>query len=290
MKKLIEIDALTFGFGASPVIEDVSMDVFERDYILIMGPNGGGKTTLLKLLMGMYKPWSGTITFHDGTRDRIGYVPQFSSFNKSFPITVIEMALTGRTGPSNFLKKFSRADVKLAEDVLNKLHLYEKKNENINNLSGGEVQRLLICRALVSEPALLLLDEPTTSIDLPSQSGLIEILNGLHERLTIIAVTHDPTPFAGIYNHVACINRDLHYHNRGELEAGTWRRFTDAPLNCWGMESLIFYWIATDYAARNTHPTNLSKTPLWQAYWQALSADLSGPLWWQREWSSSATA
>ncbi|MEN6465805.1 MAG: ABC transporter ATP-binding protein [Syntrophaceae bacterium] len=220
MKKLIEVRNLYFGFGNAPLLEDINIDIYEGDYILMMGPNGGGKTTLLKLITGILKPWRGEINIHPAIKNRLGYVPQFSDFNRSFPISVLDMVLTGCIGRGNYLKRYTGADRDKAAAILERLNLVEKRNENINSLSGGEVQRLLISRALVSDPAVLLLDEPTTSIDQPSQSTLVDLLNDLHRDMTIVIVTHDPTPFAGIYKHVACVNRSLHYHNRGELEAG----------------------------------------------------------------------
>jgi len=220
MRKLIEVRNLYFGFGNAPLLEDINIDIYEGDYILMMGPNGGGKTTLLKVIMGIFKPWKGEINFPPGIKERLGYVPQFSDFNRSFPISVIDMVLTGCIGRGNYLKRYTASDRDKAASILDRLKLFEKRNDNINSLSGGEVQRLLISRALVSDPAVLLLDEPTTSIDQPSQSTLVDLLNDLHNEMTIVIVTHDPTPFAGIYKHVACVNRSLHYHNRGELEAG----------------------------------------------------------------------
>lgn len=218
MKKLIEIRNLCFGFNHVPLLEDINLDIHEGDFILIMGPNGGGKTTLLKLLMGILKPWRGAINFHPDVQAKLGYVPQFSDFNRSFPISVIDMILTGCISRGNYLKRYTTSDRDKAAAILERLNLSEKRDENINSLSGGEVQRLLISRALVADPAVLLLDEPTTSIDQPSQANLLDLLNDLHKEMTIVVVTHDPTPFAGIYKHVACVNHRLHFHNRGELE------------------------------------------------------------------------
>lgn len=234
MKKLIQIKDLFFGFGGTPLLENVNLEIYEGDYILMMGPNGGGKTTLIKLIMGILQPWKGSITFHPEVADRAGYVPQFSAFNRNFPITVAEMVLTGCIDSGNYRKRYSRPEREKAELIMEKLHLLDKRGLNINSLSGGEVQRLLIARALVSDPAVLLLDEPTTSIDLPSQTTLLDLLDELHSRMTIVVVTHDPTPFAGVYNHVACVNHGLHYHNRGELEAGHLEQVYGCPVELLG--------------------------------------------------------
>jgi len=234
MSELIELRDVSFGFGNSLLLENISLVVREGDYILMMGPNGGGKTTLLKLIMGIYKPWRGTIEFAPGVRDRIGYVPQFSAFNRNFPMTVGDMVLTGCTSSGNILKRHSRAEREKSELILKNLNLLDKKDKSINSLSGGEVQRLLISRALVSDPLVLLLDEPTTSIDLPSQATLLDLLDEFRGQMTILIVTHDPTPFAGIYNHVACVNHDLHYHNRGEMEAGHLEQVYGCPVELLG--------------------------------------------------------
>ncbi len=234
MKKLIEVRDLYFGFGHAPLLEDINLDIYEGDYILMMGPNGGGKTTLLKLMMGILRPWRGEIRLHPDVREKLGYVPQFSDFNRSFPISVIDMVLTGCVSRGNYLKRYTASDRGRAAAILARLNLDEKRNDNINSLSGGEVQRLLIARALVADPAVLLLDEPTTSIDQPSQLTLIDLLNDLHKEMTIVIVTHDPTPFAGIYKHVACVNRSLHYHNRGELEAGHLEEVYGCPVELLG--------------------------------------------------------
>lgn len=220
MRKLIEVKNLDFGFSHAPLLEDINLDIYEGDYILMMGPNGGGKTTLIKLIMGILKPWKGEINLHPDIKDRLGYVPQFSNFNRSFPIRVMDMVLTGCINSGNYLKRYTSSDRDKAAAILARLNLFGKRMENINSLSGGEVQRLLISRALVADPAVLLLDEPTTSIDQPSQSTLLDLLNDLHKEMTIVVVTHDPTPFAHIYKHVACVNHSLHYHHRGELETG----------------------------------------------------------------------
>ena len=234
MKKLVEIKDLYFGFGNAPLLENVSLEIHEGDYILMMGPNGGGKTTLLKLIMGIHKPWRGLVQLHPDVKERLGYVPQFSGFNRNFPITVSEMVLTGCINSRNVLKRYTAPDREKARAIMEKLNLYEKKDANINSLSGGEVQRLLISRALVSEPVVLLLDEPTTSIDMPSKASLLDLLDDLHQEMTILVVTHDPTPFAGIYNHIACVNRSLHYHNRGELEAGHLEQVYGCPVELLG--------------------------------------------------------
>lgn len=218
MEKLIEIRGLSFGYEGIPVIEDIDLDIFRKDYLLIIGPNGGGKTTLLKLILGIMNPWGGSITFHRNISNRLGYVPQFSSFNRNFPITVFDMVLTGCMDSKKILKKHKKKDHEKAKTILDKLDLYNNRNENLKNLSGGQIQKSLIARALVSGPEVLLLDEPTASIDITSKTNLMDLLDELNENTTIVVVTHDPIPFARAYGHIACINKSLYYHGKGELD------------------------------------------------------------------------
>lgn len=234
MEKLIEIKNLSFGYNDNPVLEDVNLDICKGDYILVIGPNGGGKTTLLKLILCILKPWSGSITFHEDISNRLGYVPQYSSFNKNFPITSLDMVLTGCINSRNFLRKYKKKDIEKAETTLKIVDLSNKRNENINNLSGGQLQRVLIARALVSDPAVLFLDEPTASIDITSQTSLRDFLDELNDKMSIIVVTHDPTPFAQTYNHIACINKNLYFHDRGELDSHALEQVYGCPVELLG--------------------------------------------------------
>lgn len=234
MKKLVEIRDLTFGYAERPILEHIHMDIYERDYVLVLGPNGGGKTTLLKLMMGILQPWKGSIRIAADADGCLGYVPQFSDFNKDFPITVFDTLMTGSVNAENYLRRYDRKCREKAEMVLARLDLEEVGQASVHDLSGGQLQRLLIARALVSEPAVLFLDEPMTSIDLASRVNLFDFLKDLNETTAIIVVTHDPTPFAQIYNHVACVNRNLFYHDRGKLDAHSLEQVYGCPVELLG--------------------------------------------------------
>jgi zinc transport system ATP-binding protein len=234
MEKLVELRNISFGYDNIPVLQNVDLDIFKEDYILVIGPNGGGKTTLLKLILGILEPWDGTITFRKDISRRLGYVPQYSTFNKNFPITSLDMVLTGRICSRNFLRRYKKEDIEETEVTLKKLNLYDKRNEKINNLSGGQLQRILIARALVSDPAVLFLDEPTASIDITSQTNLRDLLEELNEKMAIIVVTHDPTPFARTYNHIACINKNIFFHGREELDSHTLEHVYGCPVELLG--------------------------------------------------------
>ena len=235
MKRIIEVKNLYFGYEKNLVLEDVNLDIFEKDFLLIIGPNGGGKTTLLKLILGILKPWKGEINFYDDNiSKKIGYVPQFSSFNKNFPISVFNMVLMGTIDSKNFIKKYKKEEIEKTKEILDKLDLYYIKDENINSLSGGLLQRVLIARSLVADPKVLLLDEPTASIDITSQLNLRDFLLELNKKITIVVVTHDPTSFAQIYDHIACVNRRLFYHGRGELDAQLLEKVYGCPVELLG--------------------------------------------------------
>jgi zinc transport system ATP-binding protein len=234
MEALIKIEHVTYGYEERPVLEDVSLAVAPQDFVLIIGPNGGGKTTLLKLILGIMAPWSGKIRFHGDVGGRLGYVPQSTHFNRNFPISVFDMVLTGCMRADNYLMRHTHRETEKTEAFLEKLSLYDKRNAYITDLSGGQLQRVLIARALVSEPLALFLDEPTTAMDATSQTGLLDLLTELQTRMGIVVVTHDPTPYALSYRHIACLNRNLYFHGRGELDSITLERVYGCPVEILG--------------------------------------------------------
>jgi zinc transport system ATP-binding protein len=217
---LIEVREVSFGYGAELVLEGVNLAIYPHDYLAILGPNGGGKTTLIKLLLGLLNPRSGSIV--DRLPDRpgkLGYVPQFSTFDRGFPLRVLEVVRMGRISRRGLLGPYNRDDQRAAEAMLERLHLADLARRPIRELSGGQMQRVLIARALVSEPAILFLDEPTASIDAESRETLRELLLELNQKIPIVVVTHDPTSIASAVRHVACVNRGLHYHHELTNEA-----------------------------------------------------------------------
>lgn len=234
MEPLISVERVTYGYENRPVVEDVSLAIGREDFVLVIGPNGGGKTTLLKLILRIIAPWSGTIRYQGDSGGRLGYVPQFARFNRNFPVSVFDMVLSGCLDARNYLRRHTAEDTEKTKAVLADLDLYEKRRDLIADLSGGQLQRVLIGRALVSDPAALFLDEPTTSMDAASQTNLLDILDGLQERMSIVAVTHDPTPYARTYRHIACLNTRLYCHERGELDSYTLEKVYGCPVEILG--------------------------------------------------------
>ncbi len=231
---VISIHNVSFGYDDRLVLEGISLDIFPKDFILIIGPNGGGKTTLIKLILGIIKPWKGTIQFDSSIATRLGYVPQFSNFNKNFPISVFDFVLMGRSHGRNYLKRYGREDKTATEAILKRMDLYDLRRKEMNTLSGGQVQRALIARALVSDPLVLFLDEPTTSIDFTSQISLLEFLEDINRKMAILVITHDPTPFAATYQHIACVNKELYYHSQNELDRHTLEKVYGCPVELLG--------------------------------------------------------
>jgi len=218
---LVEVRDVTFGYGREVVLDHVSLTIEPRDFLAVIGPNGGGKTTLLKAILGLVHPWSGEVAFRlpsgSDPRGRLGYVPQFSTFDRDFPLRIAEMVLMGRLGRSSILRPYSREDRAAADRAIERLGLGGVARSHASEVSGGQLQRALIARALVSEPEILFLDEPTASIDAESRETLRELLADLNRTIPIVVVTHDVTSLAPMVRRIACINRKLFYHGDPEL-------------------------------------------------------------------------
>jgi zinc transport system ATP-binding protein len=221
VEPLVEVRDVTFGYGREVVLDHVSLAIEPRDFLAVIGPNGGGKTTLLKAILGLVRPWSGEVVFHlpsgSDPRGRLGYVPQFSTFDRDFPLRIADMVLMGRLGRRSVLRPYSREDRAAAGRAIERLGLTGVARAHASEVSGGQLQRALIARALVSEPEVLFLDEPTASIDAESRETLRELLEDLNRAIPIVVVTHDVTSLAPMVRRIACINRKLFYHGDPEL-------------------------------------------------------------------------
>lgn len=196
-------------------INKINLSIQQGDFLGIIGPNGGGKTTLLKTLLGIIQPQEGTL--EKASSLRVGYVPQFSSFNKSFPINVYQVILMGRLEKGlKIRKRYSKKDHQAVADILVKLSIEHLVKRHISELSGGQLQKVLIARAMVSNPNMLILDEPTASLDGEARRDIYELLKNLNHTMTIIVVSHDMAVISSYVKQVACMNKTLFYHGAAE--------------------------------------------------------------------------
>ena len=216
MEKLIEIKNVTAIYDVKTVLSGVSLDVWEHDFLGIIGPNGGGKTTLLKIILGLMKPAFGDISFfRDGKTVqslKIGYLPQINPIDKRFPISVFEVISSGLAGEKPLLKDYTAQQKDRVDELIVKMGLENYSKRAIGELSGGQLQRALLARAIVSRPRLLILDEPNTYVDKKFESQFYELLGEINENTAIILVSHDVGTLLPMVKNVACVNETLHYH------------------------------------------------------------------------------
>lgn len=213
----IEVSALNISYGEVKALSKVSLEVKEGSYLAIMGPNGGGKSTLLKAILGLVPYDTGEVKIFGESpkknRHLIGYVPQISGVDKDFPITVLEVVLLGAQNKGlSFFHSYSDKDKENAFTLLDKVGLKGMEERKLSQLSGGEFQKLLIARALMVSPRILLLDEPTASIDPRSSQEIYELLGELNKEITIVLVTHNVLAISTCVKELACLNLSLVYH------------------------------------------------------------------------------
>ncbi|MFW6011506.1 MAG: metal ABC transporter ATP-binding protein [Desulfosalsimonas sp.] len=217
---VISVENLFFSYNRTPVLEDVTFSVAEKEFLAIIGPNGGGKSTLVKLILGLLKPDAGKIKVFgkrpEKVSHRFGYVPQDVAINRAFPITVMDVVLMGRLrhGGRNRITARDRQTAAHALEITG-MTGYEKRR--IDDLSGGQRERVFIARALTTDPDILILDEPTASVDTGGKTELYSILRDLNRTKTIILVSHDLMVMSSYVTAVACVNRYVHYHDEGEI-------------------------------------------------------------------------
>ncbi len=234
---LIEIEDLTVSYRqGEPVLDQVSCVVEPLSYVGVIGPNGGGKTTFLKVILGLLKPDSGRIRVFGEKPgkevSRLGYVPQFAQFDCSYPISVMDVVLMGRINRSFWRFSYNHNDVLVAQNALERVSLLDKQEETIGCLSGGEVQRVLLARALACEPELLLLDEPTSSIDSRIEQDFYQLLKELNQDMAIMLVSHDVGVIAREVNAITCVNRTLTMHDATTITRENLTDLYDNPVRC----------------------------------------------------------
>lgn len=212
---LLNIKEASVKLNGSEVLEKVSLQIHSDDFIGVIGPNGGGKTTLVRLVLGLVKPYKGSIEYtipHDTGNSKIGYLPQVHEFDKQFPIVVQDVILSGLPHKRKLISKHSGEEVEKAQYWMERLGIISLRKKTIGNLSGGEMQRAFLCRSLISDPDLLILDEPDTYVDNMFEKELYEELRELNKKMAILLVSHDVGTITSYIKSIACVNKQLHYH------------------------------------------------------------------------------
>ncbi len=215
-KPLVQIKEMDVAYQKQVVLTNVSLSINNLDFIGIIGPNGGGKTTLVKVILGLLKPLKGTLEYAIERSD-IGYLPQVNQVDEQFPITVREVIASGLEHGIKVGRSYGTAEKYRIDTVLEKVGLKTLQSRSIGELSGGEFQRTMLARAIISTPQLLVLDEPDTHVDNRFEMELYRLLKELNENMTILLVTHDIGTISPYIKSIACVNRNLHYHSSNEI-------------------------------------------------------------------------
>jgi len=232
--RVIAVEDLSFSYEGPPVLEHVTLDVERGEMLGIVGPNGGGKSTLLKIVLGLLKPGGGKVKVlgrppAEGRRE-VGYVPQTIRFPKDFPICVEEAVLMGRLGRTRFFGGYSRHDRRVAGEVMEKTDVGGLGRRRLGDLSGGQLQRVFIARALASRPQILILDEPTAHMDLRVEEDIFDLLKQLNAHMTIVVVSHDVGFISHYVTRAACLNRSLLCHQAVEISQDVMDKLYGAPV------------------------------------------------------------
>ncbi len=213
---LLSLENMDAGYDGKTVIKDVNFDIHAKDFIGIIGPNGGGKTTLLKVMLGIIRPMKGEIRKNPAIGTP-GYLPQYTNIDKRFPVSPLEVVLSGLLEPGHLQWRYSKEEKQKAHQLLKKAGLAEIATKPLGNLSGGQIQKTLLCRALIRDPKLLILDEPNTYVDSSFEGELYEMLRELNNNMAIVMVSHDVGTISSYIKSIACVNQELHYHHSNQI-------------------------------------------------------------------------
>ena len=216
-KTLVEIENMYAGYNGTAVLKAINLQIFEQDFLGIIGPNGGGKTTLIKTILGLLEPFSGNIVFKKLLKTRLGYMPQTHQLDRKFPVIVSEVVESGLISE----KKLSRSDRKAkTREMIRKMDIENVADKAIGELSGGQLQRTLLARAVISDPELLILDEPNSYVDKRFESHFYELLKEINHTTAIVLVSHDIGTVISTVKNIACVNETLHYHSGTDVDSG----------------------------------------------------------------------
>lgn len=218
---IVKIENVAFAYDGQLVLDDVNLQIKPQDFVCVVGPNGGGKTTLLKLMLGLLEPQRGAVRVLGERPEKVcrqvGYVPQHSHVDPQFPASVLDVVLMGRLGRTRRFGPFRKKDRTWAKDALRLMGLEKLPTRGFSTLSGGQRQRVLIARALAGEPELLLLDEPTSNLDVAAETELHEYLDNLSRDITVVIVSHDIGFVTRYVRTVVCVNRTVQTHHTHEI-------------------------------------------------------------------------
>jgi len=221
MEPAIALENVSFSYARHPVLDEVTLTVPKGDFAMVVGPNGGGKTTLIKLILGLITPTSGRVTIFgekpQSAWNQVGYMPQYTHVDMAFPVSVLDVVLMGRLTHSRRWR-YTKNDREAARHALSEVGLPDKEKKPFSNLSGGQRQRVLIARALCSNPSLLLMDEPTANVDPAAEASLFELLSKLNNRMTILVVSHDLGFVSKVVKSVICVNKKVLVHPTSDLD------------------------------------------------------------------------
>lgn len=214
--ELITLENVSVSYGSYEALRGVDLTVYDDDFLGIIGPNGGGKTTLIKAVMGTL-PYSGRITYSpellQSGHKSIGYLPQQHDFDPAFPISVRDVVVSGLQGRKGLWGRYDRDDYRRADELLELAGIEAISGKAIGEISGGQQQRALLCRAIISEPKLLILDEPANFVDNKFEKELYELLRRLNEHMAVVMVSHDVGTITSVVKNIVCVNRKVHRHD-----------------------------------------------------------------------------
>lgn len=232
MKPIVSLRGVSVDYDGNEALQKADLDIYADDFIGVIGPNGGGKTTLAKAILGTVA-YKGSITlspelFH-GQERLIGYMPQVSDFDRTFPISVLEVVLSGLQGQRGFCSRYTQDDRAKAQQLLDAAGIGDFSQRPIGEVSGGQMQRALLCRAVIAEPKLLILDEPTNFVDNKFENELYRMLHELNHRMAIVMVSHDIGTISSVVKSIVCVNRHIHRHDSNVITEEQLRNY-DCPI------------------------------------------------------------
>jgi zinc transport system ATP-binding protein len=228
-KILVELNHIFAGYNGAEVLKNINLHIYEQDFLGIIGPNGGGKTTLLKVILRLVKPISGVIQYaNKDLKNNIGYMPQINLIDQKFPVSVCEVIDSGLITEKNTTKKQKTEKV---DKILDTMGLENLRNKPIGELSGGQLQRVLLGRAIISEPQLLILDEPHSYVDKRFENYFHECLKEINKQTAIVLVSHDINAVIAHVKNIACVNKTLHYHSGPDVNNDWVEKYFDNHLD-----------------------------------------------------------